>query len=226
MKKSIVIAVENPKGGPGKSTTCINLARGFQLAGYDPLLVCRDIQGTSRIWRKIAEEAGLDNAPFVIGIDTPTLHEDIKKFKKVHDIIIIDGAGKLMDLKTKQQMIASSVKSADIVLMPIRPSGADIWGCADLVDLVKARQAVCDGLPKAVYLVTQQKKGSRLSKQISTLVKDFEVPMLNSRLALREVYSESLLHGLTVYEMKKHTREAIKAIDEMNELVNELKELF
>ena len=45
-----VISILNQKGGSGKTTIAINLARAYQLQGHSVLLVDSDKQGSSRDW--------------------------------------------------------------------------------------------------------------------------------------------------------------------------------
>lgn len=58
------------------------------------------------------------------------------------DIAIVDGAPALED------MASSVIKASDIVLIPVQPSGADIWSAGDILELVKARQSLT-GRPEA-----------------------------------------------------------------------------
>ncbi|MCB1796919.1 MAG: AAA family ATPase [Candidatus Competibacteraceae bacterium] len=48
-----VIAILNPKGGTGKTTLSINLARAFQRSGFRVLIVDSDPQGTPEIGVKL-----------------------------------------------------------------------------------------------------------------------------------------------------------------------------
>ena len=56
------IAILNPKGGSGKTTLALNLARGLTLLEDKVLLVDCDPQGSSLAWAMLAQET-----PFVVG---------------------------------------------------------------------------------------------------------------------------------------------------------------
>ena len=84
----MIISILNEKGGVGKTTLAINLARAFKLYGFKTLLVDSDRQGSSRDWHENGDGEMLE----VIGLDRPTLDKDIQKFKKSYDVIFIDGA--------------------------------------------------------------------------------------------------------------------------------------
>lgn len=128
------IAVLNQKGGSGKTTIATHLARAWQLAGLDVLLVDSDPQGSARDWAAVREDQPVP----VVGIDRPTIERDLRALGHKQRIVI-DGAPQAADLA------ASAIKAADLVLIPVQPSPYDIWAAADLVELIKARQEITDG---------------------------------------------------------------------------------
>lgn len=117
-----VIAILNPKGGTGKTTLSINLARAFQQDGFRVLIVDSDPQGTTRDWSQASQEHyPKANMPSVVGLDRPTLDKEIPAISTAFDLVIIDGAAKL------HQITASALKVADTVLIPVQTSSPDIW---------------------------------------------------------------------------------------------------
>lgn len=208
-----IIAVLNPKGGAGKSTIASNLARCLQLRGSNVLVADSDPQGTLRDWRQADEN---DIQPSVVGVDRPSLHKDLPKVAISFDFVIIDGAAKI------QEMVASSVKAADIILIPIQPSAADVWGCRDLIDLIKARQEVSDGKPKAFFIVNRQIKNTNIAHDIQKILEEFEIPVFKSRTCQRVVYAEALSTGTTVLDIEPGGA----AAEEINNLYQELREVI
>jgi Mrp family chromosome partitioning ATPase len=63
-----VIAVANQKGGVGKTTVAVNLARALQLMGQQVLIVDSDPQGSARDWYQASQNQNYD-MPAVVGID-------------------------------------------------------------------------------------------------------------------------------------------------------------
>lgn len=211
---AIIIAVLNPKGGAGKSTLSSNISRYFHLKGSNVLVVDSDPQGTLRDWR---QEDSEDIQPSVVGIDRPTLHKDLPKLSSSFDFIVIDGAAKL------QEMVASAIKIADVILIPIQPSAADVWGCRELIDLIKARQEVTDGKPKASFVINRQIKNTNLADDIAKVLEEFNLPVFKSRTSQRVIYAEALSAGTTVLdaELDGAAAEEIKNITtELLELIN------
>lgn len=186
-----IIAILNTKGGAGKSTVSSNLARSLQIMGNNVLIADSDPQGTLRDWRQADYK---DIQPSVVGVDRPTLHTDLPKISASFDFVIIDGAAKL------QEMVASSLKAAHFVLIPVQPSAADIWGCRDLINLVKARQEVTDGHPKASFLINRQIKNSNLAKDITEVLDEIGLPVFKSRTSQLVIYAEALSAGTTVLD--------------------------
>ena len=124
-----IVAVLNQKGGSGKTTLAINLAHALQRDGETVLLVDADPQGSARDWHEVNAGAVLD----VVGLDRETLARDLKVVG-TYDWVLIDGAPQIAKLS------AVAVKVADLVLIPVQPSPFDVWACADLVEMVDARQ--------------------------------------------------------------------------------------
>ena len=136
------IAILNQKGGSGKTTISINMTEALRRQGKNVVLVDSDPQGSARDWAAAAEEC-----PFpVVGIDRPTIDRDIKAITD-RDFIIIDGAPQIANLA------ASAIKAADIVLIPVQPSGLDVWATADMVDIIKQRIEITEGNLKAAFVI-------------------------------------------------------------------------
>ncbi len=208
-----VVALLNPKGGAGKSTLSSNIARCLQLNGFNVLVADSDPQGTLRDWRQADQE---NKQPSVVGVDRPNLHKDLPKLASSFDFVIIDGAAKL------QEMVASSVKAADIILIPIQPSAADVWGCRDLISLIQARQEVTDGKPKTAFIINRQIKNTNLAVDIMKVLEEFKLPIFKARTTQRVIYAEALSTGTTVLDVEADGQASV----EIKNIVQELLELI
>ena len=209
-----VLAVLNPKGGSGKSTLATNLARALQLTGRNVLVVDADPQGPARDWR---QTAGDDvDLPPVFGVDRPTLEKDIPKVASAFDVVVIDGAAKAAP------MSVSAVKAADVVLIPVQPSAADLWAASDLVDIVTARRSVTEGSPRAAFVVSRQIPGTRLAAGIQEVLDGYGLPVLEARTSQRVAYAEALAAGLSVID---HEPDG-KAADEIRAVLAEIEPLL
>jgi chromosome partitioning protein len=214
-----VVGILSGKGGVGKSTHASNIAsffqKNFQTRENGTLIIDSDSIGTLRNWR---ERDVNDLQPPVVGIDRPTLHVDIPKLTHAFDYIFIDGSAKLTD------MDASAVKVADVILIPVAPSAADIWGSMDLVELIKARQTVTNGKPKAAFLINGQIKGTKVAKDVDQVLKELGLPVFKARACQRVIYSDAMGWGSTVIDAEPNGKAAqeIAAIShELLEFINE-----
>lgn len=205
------ISVLNPKGGCGKTTISSNLGSYLLMNGYKTLLIDTDPQGTLRDWKSMDAD---DTQPQIIVIDRPNLQKDLNLITQNFDYVIIDGAAKLQD------MVAFAVKNSDVVLIPIQPSAADIWACEPLIQLIKARQEVTNGTPKAAFIISRQIKNSNLAKDIDTTLKQFSLYIFNSRTTQRVIYSEALSSGKSVFNIENDSEAALEIKNITEELKN------
>lgn len=186
-----IVALLNPKGGAGKTTLALHLARAFSAKG-STLLVDTDPQGSARDW---AEQGGGDAFP-VVGIDRAgALKGTVAQMAPSYKWVIIDGAAKL------EEMGAHAVATAHLVIIPIQPSPLDLWACESLVNQIKQRQALADGIPTAAFQITRAKKGTKLAREVIDVVKDYELPIFNGSIHDRTVFAKSLAEGKTAHDL-------------------------
>ena len=204
-----VIAVLNQKGGSGKTTIATHLARALQLQGSSVLLVDSDKQGSARDWSAVDES----NPVTVIGLDRPTLDRDLKNISD-KDFVVIDGSPQATDLAV------SAIKAADFVLIPVQPSPYDIWATSDLVDLVKQRIEMTDNRLKSAFVVSRAIKNTKIGGEVSEVLIEYGLPVLNARIVQRIAYPNSAAIGKTVFETESKSSDAVA---EMNALVTEVK---
>lgn len=199
-----VIAVLNQKGGVGKTTIAVHLARAFQLSGNQVLLVDSDPQGSARDWAA----AKIDQPLTVIGVDRPTLERDIKRLVVGDGIVVIDGAPQL------KVMAASAIKAADLAIIPVQPSPYDIWATAELVDLVKQRVEITEGRFQAVFVVSRIITGTKIGKEVFDTLSEYGLPILKSTISQRVIFAASAAGGETALDAEPDSAAAreVKAL--------------
>lgn len=204
----MIVSILNQKGGAGKTTLAINLARCLLLSNQSVILVDSDPQGSARNWHVSSNGDLLE----VVGLDRPTIDKDIRKFKLHYDWIIVDGVPQLSDMAIK------SVMCSDIILIPVQPSPYDVWAAGDIVDIIKQRQEIVEGKLKAAFVVSRQIVNTVIGKEIRTILEQYEMPIFKAGTYQRVAYSNSVQGG-TVFESSSK-----EAISEIINIKNELME--
>tara|TARA_B100001996_G_scaffold122266_1_gene92453 strand:- start:519 stop:1145 length:627 start_codon:yes stop_codon:yes gene_type:complete len=208
----MIVGILNQKGGVGKTTLAVNISRVFMKLGYKTTLIDTDSQGSARDYNA----AGNGDYLNVIALDRPTLHKDIMKLRDDYDWILLDGAPRI------ENMAISAIKCCDIVLIPVQPSPLDIWGTADLVDIIKARQEITEGRPKAAFVISRRLANTNIGKEAKEVLSDFALPVFESGTANRVIYSTSAKLGKGVIDVEPDGAAAI----EINNIVKELEEFM
>jgi chromosome partitioning protein len=154
--------------------------------------------------------------PPVVSVSLP-LNERIPAVAEGWEFIVVDGAAKAKD-RTRQ-----CVQVADAVLIPIRPSGADLWASEWLVSVVKGRRRQT-GKPAAAFVVSQAVVGTNLAGEIEGVLERYELPVLDGRTSHRIAYTEALSVGSTVLDTDRQSKAAAEVrqiTSETHDLLNE-----
>ena len=206
-----VIAILNQKGGVGKTTLATNIATKLHLDNENVLLIDSDPQGSARDWHAV----GNSDLP-VIGLDRPTLDKNIGKIAGKFDWVVIDGAPQLTD------MAISSIKCADLVIIPVQPSPYDIWASSDLVDIIKQRQQINNDIPKAYFCISRKIANTTLSKDVLVALNDYNFPIMRASTSQRIVYPKSAAEGKSIFDQPKNH----EAIEEITAILEEIKTII
>jgi len=206
-----IISILNPKGGCGKTTLSIQLARSLQILGYSVLLVDSDPQGSARDWHAVAEH----NPIPLVALDRPNNFKTLPGIASGYDFVIIDGAAKLTDL------IAAAIKVSDAVLIPVQPSPYDIWAASDLVELILTRQQLTNGTPRAAFIISRAIRATRLEREVSSALAEYALPVLSSTIIQRQIYPQTSTTGQTVFDSDNH-----QAVAEISALTSNLLDLI
>jgi chromosome partitioning protein len=218
-----VIAVLNQKGGAGKTTLATNLATAYARRGRRTLLADADSQGTARNWRGAGPSSDESEKAFpdVVGADTPESIDTLtgEDVAAAFDVITIDGPPGVTD--TPGEVTVAALKAADLVLLPVRPSGADLWATSDLADLVTTRQDAT-GAPDAAFVVMQADARTNVAKEISGALEDLGISALDARCGFRVAYTKALGKGVAVEDIEPGG----KAAAEIEAIVEEVETRF
>lgn len=185
-----VVAVAQQKGGSGKSTIAANLAAVFAAEGRRVALLDTDPQGSVTRWHEERRRhAGGRAAPLFFdhpsGWRVPTA---LDRLRREQDLIVLDTpphAG--TDAKV-------AIRAADLVLMPLQPSPADLWASAD------TRRIAADERRPLRALLNRVPAQGRMRDRVVEALALLEVPLLEETLGNRVHFAAAFLDGLSVTE--------------------------
>ncbi len=209
----MIISFLNQKGGVGKTTLSGNVAYGLHLKGYKVTLVDSDPQQTTLTWNNIRSGEG-NELPFnVIATSANSLKNLTERLQKEdgYDYVVIDGAPRMTDL-ARAAIIAS-----DLIIMPMQPSGADIWATDELKNIIEEAKHFKPTIISAV-LLNRMFSNTKLSKETVDSLKENDWSFFDTSIKQRQIYAAAISNGLTVYEMPNNK----EAKDEINHLIEEI----
>ncbi len=209
-----VIGVIQVKGGAGRSTVSTNLAGELSKQGKTVLIDCDMPQGTSASWYAVRHQAGKAGALIA---DTATSYRELVSKVEQYadaDYIVLDGPPRIAELTR------SALVLADICLIPVGASAAEIWATGDILALIEEASKVRPVNARMVW--TRYRPHTRLAQGLTELAKkELGLQALGTSLGMRVSYMEALGEGLTVAELADPSAKV-----EVKFLVNEVKQLL
>ena len=206
------------KGGAGRSTVSTNLAGELSKLGKTVLIDCDMPQGTSASWFAVRQEVTATNDLVSRLIaDTAINHRElVAKVEQYQDadFIVLDGPPRIAEL-TRAILVL-----ADLCLIPVGASAAEIWATSDLLALVEEAKKVKPVNARMVW--TRYRSHTRLAQELSELAtKELGLVALATALGMRVAYMEALGGGLTAAELSEPSAKA-----EVKSLIDEIQKLL
>lgn len=203
----MIIAVLNQKGGVGKTTIAVNLTAAISGSGKRVALIDADEQGTSSEWSRKRSNQLFPVKPYHKGLKGVGFEDDVKTYEH----LVIDGPPRLFG--TMEQII----RVADLVLIPVKPSAADIWAADNLIQRLQEEQGARDGLSVA-FVINEFKANTRLGREVQTALKGTGIPLTETTIGNRNAYPIALGNGETVFEHDPKGKAALEFTALFNEL--------
>jgi len=207
-----VIALVGNKGGAGKTTLCINLARAF--AELDSTVVLdADPQQSSHNWHAVAD----GNSAFEV---IPAA-EDVVRVTAEHagsvGYILIDCPPSVHSRQT-----SDALSGADLALIPVQPSPLDLWASVQIEAEVQRARESNDDLG-ALLVINQLEPRTRLSQVMRDALAELSLPAAQSAVRRRMIYRKSIIQGRSVLDVGS---QGAAAADEIRQLVDEMVNLL
>lgn len=204
-----IISVANQKGGAGKSTLAMLLAGVYAHRGWKVLVVDADPQATATRWASAAPE----DEPFpatVSGLAAAgeKIHREVRKYVGDYDIIFID-----CPPAVESPVPMSSFMIADLVLVPVLPSPADVWATRAIEALIERAQDFNETLQARI--VPNRVKDTTIARESLKFIRhSFRLQCTRAMLGDRTAYQQSVAMGSIV--------KASKAAGEVEVLADEI----
>ena len=198
------ILVTSQKGGSGKTTLVANLSVEAARTGA-VVLVDTDPQGTLTQW---VQRRPVDS-PVLVKAEISQLKIGLGSIKDSTRFVFIDSP------PTIGSVIDVLVDIADLVLIPVKPSPADLWSVAKTVQLVKEKKK------NFLFVLNQVKANSAITAQAAAALSKFG-PVASSFIGDRTIFASSLTSGNVASEISSKSpasMEVIKVWKEVEEFL-------
>jgi len=185
---AFVIAIAQRKGGAGKSTVAANLATALAELGHRVGLLDIDPQRSLARWD---QQRGESKKARALHFEAPTgwrLPATLERLKREQDFLLLDTA------PHDDTDARLAIRGADLVLVPLQPSAADLWSMDATLDLAKQERR------PVRLLLNRVPAAGKLREEIEGQLRDRRLPVLDAVLGNRTAYAQAFMAGLGVVE--------------------------
>jgi chromosome partitioning protein len=191
-----IVAIINQKGGAGKSTVAVHLARWLQKRKESVLVVDADAQCSSSKWLDRLKQkvtCKIIQAP-------DELLDELPKFTDSYNWIIVDGPAAL------SETTRAIILVADLAIVPCQPTGVDLESASDTVRLIHQAQRIRQGIPKAAMFVNRAVKGTKLKDEAIEVLRLMPgVTVLETVIHQRQILADCFGQNSTVFDLSGST---------------------
>lgn len=185
---AFVIAVAQRKGGAGKSTIAANLAAAFAEGGDRVALLDMDPQRSLARWDELR---GRSPKARPLHFEAPSgwrVPSILDRLRREADVVLLDTA------PHDDSDARTAIRAADLVLVPLQPSAADLWSMDATLDLAKK-----EGRPVSLVLNRAPASG-RLLDQVTGAIRERGLPLAGATLGNRTAFAQAFMAGLGAVE--------------------------
>jgi chromosome partitioning protein len=196
---AFVIAIAQRKGGAGKSTVAANLATALAESGHRVGLLDIDPQRSLARWD---QQRGESKKARALHFEAPTgwrLPATLERLKREQDFLLLDTA------PHDDTDARLAIRGADLVLVPLQPSAADLWSMDATLDLAKQERRPFR------LLLNRVPAAGKLREEIEGQLRDRRLPVLDTVLGNRTAYAQAFMAGLGVVEAAPRGPAAVEA---------------
>jgi len=208
----MIILLGSQKGGCGKSTLATNLSAALATFGKDVVLVDADRQGTSAAWA--ADRAEQTTLPAVAHVRLyDNIRSQVLDLAQRYEVVVVDSSGR------DSRELRTGAVAANILLVPFRPSQADLDTMPSLAKVIQAAQDLNPDLKcMSVLTMAHTNPSVKEAEEGRGYIAEFpELPLAKTMIHDRKIYRDALSEGKGVVESDN-----IKAKEEIFQLLEEV----
>ena len=206
-----VITIAQQKGGTGKTTLTIHLAIACLQQGKSVAVIDLDPQASLTRWHR-HRVAGFGESEGLTHRQTSgwRVAAELDSLRRDHDLVLLDNPPHAeTDLKI-------AIRGADLLLVPVQLSPADLWAMQATIDLGRAERK------DALLVYNRVPPRGRSSQEVRDRIEKSDVEVASTQLGNRIAYSASLMSGLGVTEFAPRSTAAAEITDLASELIERL----
>jgi len=192
-----IISSITSKGGSNKTGTTILLATYYANQGKKVCVIDTDVNQSVVRWQGLRDEA-LPHITVMSMMDGKQIGRNINKIHEDYDIIILDTSPGLA------QKSSYTILFSDLLIIPTLVSGVDLWS---IEQFLERYEEVCNVngklIPAFVFLSMYDKRvilHKYFLKTIKELAEEYQVGVLDSKIAYRNAYKVSTIQGKSALE--------------------------
>jgi chromosome partitioning protein len=186
---AFVVAVAQRKGGAGKSTLAANLAAAFAGLGERVALLDTDPQKTLSHWHAARAQAGAKAQQ--LEFDAPAgwrVPAACDRLRRTHDVVLLDTP------PHDDTDARIAIRAADLVLVPLQPSPADLWATSATLDLARAEKR------RVAVALNRVPAQGKLTEQVAAAIREKGLTLLAAQIGNRSGFASAFAAGLGVTE--------------------------
>ncbi|WP_159992756.1 ParA family partition ATPase [Roseomonas sp. 18066] len=185
---AFVVAVAQRKGGAGKSTVAATLATTLAKAGSRVALLDSDPQQSLARWQQQRQGQDLAAPLHFEAVSGWRMPAALDRLRGAHDMLVIDTP------PHADSDARIAIRAADLVLVPLQPSAADLWAMDATLEMAAAEK-------RAVRLLLNRVPATgRLRDEITAELTRRKLPLLAAALGNRTAFAQAFAQGLGVAE--------------------------
>jgi chromosome partitioning protein len=113
-------------------------------------------------------------------------------------------------------LVSTILILGDIVLIPLKPSGFDIWAIEKFLEKYEQAKALREDI-QAYFVLNEYQDNVVFDRSSQDAIKELEIPIMATTVKTRVAYKEAIIAGMGVFEYRDG-----KAKEEMVNLTNEI----